>query len=364
MPDGPWLPGSFTKNFSWGEGRGLRHLYDSIRTGFDGELKPVPRDEYRHRIVSANRPDFIPINYFLFNEIRDGVSYIIVDELVFQALTTEHSPRFDKLALFALNFSHAGIWRGARAGQRYPTLWARQYIVDVVAKKLNWNTSRMSATDVQEFLLDSPQFVASSDETYRKVATNLNFIYDVGDLGGFRAPRIERWWVDALFLALDRIIADRRLDGLDVNPSEWPARLSEAKFREITGPVTLEKTFAIGHLLSLYAICGGESRFDPEKVSERVSVLLPDYDWRSPNDTRPQGAVHPTNPRILKTIPRACAPLAEQVGFEIVYADDLESFDPEEYVRRRTADAIEGLQRDGVRPTMTADELYKLTRGE
>src|SRR3954465_5927488 len=96
-----WRPGSFTKNYSWGPlSDGLRRLYESIRVGFDGILEPVARTEFRRRIAPLGRPDYIPLNFFLFNEVRNGVSYVAVDELVFQALTFRHGSQFDKLALF------------------------------------------------------------------------------------------------------------------------------------------------------------------------------------------------------------------------------------------------------------------------
>jgi hypothetical protein len=140
--------------------------------------------------------------------------------------------------------------------------------------------------------------------------------------------------------------------------------LLASKFRELAGPVTPEKTFAMAHLLSLYNICGGLKRFEPESVREKIVVLLPDYHWHLPNDDRPPGAMHPTNPRILKTIPRDCALLAERAGFQIVYPYDLDGFDPEDFIQRRAREAVENLMLEGVQPTMSAEELHKLTRGE
>jgi hypothetical protein len=361
MADEIWLPGSFTKNFSWGQGQGLRKLYENIRIGFDYQLRAVTRDEYRKRVAKAGRPDFIPINFFLFNAIQNGESYLIVDELVFQALTTDHSPRFDKLALFAFNFSYVGVWKSAKREQRHPALWARHYIIDRVARSFGWDTSRIDAADIERFLRASPHFQA---ETYTKVSTNLNYLYKIGDIAGFRASRIERWWVDTLFLAIDRLRADLEIDKTPAALNMLPALLLRSHFGELTGPVTPEKTFAMAHLLSLYSICGGPKRFEPESVRERTSILLPDYHWQEPNDDRPQGAMHPTNPRILKTIPRGCATLAESAGFQIVYADEIENFEPDDFVRRRAREAVRSLDRDGIRPTMTAEELHKLTRGE
>lgn len=45
-----WRPGSFTKNFSWGDGAGLSELHAVIRAGFNDTMADVPRDEFRDRI--------------------------------------------------------------------------------------------------------------------------------------------------------------------------------------------------------------------------------------------------------------------------------------------------------------------------
>ncbi len=124
-----WRPGSFTKNFSWGpRAHGLVELYEILRLGFAGAMADVPRKLFRQRITDAGRPDYIPINFFIFNKPVKGVDYVVADELVFQALTAGHSSRFDELALFAFNFSYAGKWARAQKEQRRPALWAYHYI--------------------------------------------------------------------------------------------------------------------------------------------------------------------------------------------------------------------------------------------
>ena len=360
MADEPWLPGSFTKNFSWGKDRGLEALHEHIRIGFDGKLEPVPREEYRRRVSQIQRPDFIPLNFFLFNQIVNGESYVVVDELVFQALTAEHSRRFDLLALFAFNLSMVGLWKGATRGQRYPALWAKHYITDHLATELKWDVGNVSKNDIVSFLRESPQFKAKT--SFDKIATNLSFMYLIGGLQDFRSERIERWWVDALFLALDRIVADEAIDGKVLATHALPKRILKSGFAKLTGIATPEKNFAMAHLLTLYTVCGGSNRFQPDKVKEGILVRIPDYVDNIPNDPRPPGALHPTNPRILKTIPRSCAPLAESVGFQIVYPDDLDGFDPSEFVRSRTASAINNLEETGIVPKLSSEELHKLTR--
>ena len=180
MFEGPWLPGSFTKNFGWGRDKGLRALYDHIRIGFGELLEPVDRETYTARVSHLPRSELIALNFFLFNKIEDGRNILPVDELVFQALTAPHSARFDSLALFALNLSMVGVWKGAQAGQRYPALWARNYILRRVAAHFNWNVAEVSTGDIEAFLRLSPEFRAMS--SHHKMATNLSWLYRVGHL--------------------------------------------------------------------------------------------------------------------------------------------------------------------------------------
>lgn len=355
-----WKPGSFTKNFSWGDpSNGLRQLYEIIRLGFAGVLEDVPREEFRARVARSGRPDFIPLNFFLFNTVRDGANYVIADELVFQALTSDHSARFDKLALFAFNFSYVGKWTGATSEQRRPALWAYHYILDRVARQLHWNTKSINADDIERFVSSDKRYRA---KTTRKLATNLNYLYRVGRLREFSESRVDRWWVDALFLALDRLIEDRKIDGKETQETAFASLLSASHFQEISGQRSLEKDLAAKHLVNLYTACGARKRFSDEEVHELTVLKLGDVERFVANDTRPEGAIHPTNPRILKVIPRVCAMLARYAGFEVIGADELANFDTEEFIRAHTRSALERLREQGVSPTMTADELMKITR--
>lgn len=356
-----WKPGSFTKNFSWGDPRvGLIELHQIIRLGFGNRAEDIPRDEFRQRIVATGRPDYIPINFFLFNRPKDGVDYLCVDEMVFQAINWDHSPRFDKLALFAFNLSFVGRWKGASADQRRPALWANAYVRERVASGLDWNTSLVSADDIERFVKNDPRYKAA---TTRKLATNLNYLFLSGRLNEFPAERIERWWVDCLFLALDRIIEDRLLDRQVTDPSLYQSLLIKHDFLRLTGRASLEKELAIRHLALLYTACGGRDRFSEESTKERVRVRWPEIrEFAIPNDSRPRGAVHPTNPRILKSIPAVCAMLARYAGFEEISPDELESFDIDQFIRDRTKAALDQLKERDIRPTMTAEEILKLTR--
>lgn len=362
MPTGDevWLPGSFTKNFSWGqlsEGRGLKQLHTEITEGFDKVVDDVPRSTFRQRVAESGRPDYIPLNFFLFNRPRDGVDYVICDELVFQAINFPHSKAFDLLALFAFNLSLVGTWKGSDPPQRRPALWANAYIRERVAGTLDWDTKKVNADDIEGFIRNDPRYKA---KTTRKVSTNLNHQYLVGGLSGFASPKIERWWVNALFLALDRIIEDRRLDRIETPDTKYASLLAQYGFLALTGRRTLEKELAVKHLVRLYSACGGRDRFFDETTEVRISEIQ-GYIAKG-NDYRPGGAVHPTNPRILKTIPRLCAQLAIYAGFDFLTPEELENFDVDEFIKRKASDAIGRLKSKNIRPTMTADELLKITR--
>lgn len=361
MQNETWRPGSFTKNFSWGDvnsGRGLEQLYDEIKVGFDLKAHDVERKVFRNRVSTFGRPDYIPLNFFLFNRIIEGLDFVICDELVYQAVSFPHSKDFDLLALFAFNLSMVGTWKGASPSQSRPALWANAYIRERVAGYFDWDVAKVNADDIENFVSKDPRYQA---KTTRKLATNLNHQYLVGGLSGFATSRIERWWVNALFLALDRIIEDRKNKNIDTPESKYSSLLSEYGFIELTGKRTLEKELAMRHLVSLYSACGGCERFSERLTNVRVRDIE-EY-VTLPNDNRPGGAIHPTNPKILKTIPRACAQLVVNAGFDFLYPEELEDFDVEEFVKRKTTEALKRLRGMDIKPTMTADELLKITRG-
>ena len=357
-----WRPGSFTKNYSWGPKRdGLQRLHETIRLGFDNELENVARNVFRKRVKRAGRPDYIPINFFLFNKIIDGEDYLIVDELVFQALNFEHSREFDELALFAFNFSYVGKWKEAEEYQSRPSLWAHHYIVDRVAKEFNWDVSRISADDIERFVQSDRRYRA---KTARKLATNLNYLYEIAGISDFTSDRVERWWVNSLFLALDRLIEDRASRGQNVNSKDWPAYLDRSDFHFVSGRRSVERDLATRHLLKLYDACGARERFSEDDVRERQILLLPDIQWFA-NQREPIAAIHPSNPRIVKTIPRACAMLAKHIaGFIDLDLDQLENLNLEEFIRTQTREALNRLGQLGISPKMSVEELMKLTRGK
>lgn len=322
-------------------------------------MEDVPRALFRERIKSSGRPVFIPMNFFLFNKSINGVDHLCADELVFQALNWTHSSRFDKLALFAFNLSLAGRWNGARKEQRRPALWANAYVRERIAKDFQWDTTRINSGDIENFVGNDPRYQA---KTSGKLGTNLAYMFRAARIAEFPTPKVERWWVDCLFLGLDRICEDRLLDGKQTQPQQFGPLLQRHGFLELTGKTSLEKELAVQHLAMLYNACGGLNRFSEDATRERINVLLPQLVYFAVNDPRPRGALHLTNPRILKSIPAACAMLAKYAGFEDLSPDELEEFDLQEFIKRRTHEALANLKDRDIKPTMTAEEIMKLTR--
>lgn len=358
-----WKPGSFTKNFSWGQDKaGLVELYHVIRTGFAESLEDVPRALFRERVSRSNRPDYIPINFFLFNMTVDGEDTLLADELVFQAIAWEHNPAFDRVALFAFLFSYSGKWKGATKHQRRPALWANAYVRERLATDLHWDTGLATADDIQEFVRTDPRYEA---KTSRKLSTNLSYMFRIGRLGDFAGRTVTQWWVDCVFLALDRLIADASIDRKTLaKNSGYQIILMQSDFLGLTGGLNIEKELAINHLIRLYSALGGRDRFFDKLVIQKTREDVPGTHPIPPNDPKPRGAVHPTNARIVKSIPPMCADLARHAGFEVISPGEMEDLQIEEFVRLRTEAALAVLRDRGIRPTMSLEELLSITRGE
>lgn len=252
-----WKPGSFTKNFSWGgPGAGLAQLYRAIEVGFDRSPSDVPREVFRQRLQQAALNDYVAANFFLFNR-RNGQDFVVADELVRFTLSTGPGEGFNRLAAFALNLSLAGVWRGARPEQRYPAEWAKHFVVSRVSKSGRWDTAGMNAAAIRSFIEANPSY---SGVWAAKVATNLNYIYELSGLRHFRSGLAESWWGAAIFLALDRIALDRGW----VQP--WPttdaavASLADEHVFDLTAVPVAEGMVAAKELVELYFDEGGPLR--------------------------------------------------------------------------------------------------------
>jgi len=356
-----WAPGSFTKNFAWGaDHRGLVELHSIIRRGFADSVEDVPRKLFRERVPEIGDRVLVALNFFLFNRTLAGEDMVLADEMVFQAMSWEHGVAFDRVALFAFLFSRAGRWRGAKPEQRRPAMWANAYILEQVSKNLKWDQDRITSSNIQSFINDDRRY---RGKTIGKLASNLNYLLHIGRVQDFGEQRVSRWWVDCLFLALDRLTEDALIDGKTVEVSALQRLLTSSEFLGLTGGKTIEKELAVRHLTRLYGALGGRRRLSDAAVIEKTLAEIPDAYPALPNDTRPRGAVHLTNPKILKSIPPVCADLARHAGFDVVSPDEMEVLQAEEFIRLRTDTALAVLREKGIKPTMSLEELLTITRG-
>ncbi len=356
-----WTPGSFTKNFGWGPPKdGLTKLHEVIQIGFDGKAENVPRKEFRARVAKFGKPDYIPLQFFLYNSVIEKQDYVIADELVFQATNFNHSKDFDKLGMFAFLLSMVGTWKGARANQKRPAEWARHYVMQQLSEKYQWNASRISASDIEAFVTGNPNYKAKGA---RKVSTNLNYLFGQGKISEFSNNTVARWWTNCVFLALDRSLNERKARGHEVSHHRLLEYLLTSGINQLSGPRSMQRDLASKHLVKLYWACGATSRFSQNSVRELNLVRLPNLAAYVSNDPTPVGAVKLTDPNIQKTVPRFCAQLAKELAdFEILEIDDLENLNLETFIRQQTALAIGKINQAGANATMTAEELFKLTR--
>ncbi len=353
-----WYPGSFTKNFSWGRSSGLRRLHEAINICFDGDLAPVPRALAIERLESKGFVWHIPLNFFLLNEIVEGESHLVIDELVNQSLNFTHSKSFDKIAITAFNNSFVGSWKGAQDWQSRPAPWAYDYIRQVVATDGKWVADSISADKIERHIINSGRYRA---EDARKLSTNLNFLYKIADLKELEEPKIERWWVDSLFLILDRSFAEKKAK---FEPTTMQQLVIQSGFLEISGARHKNKDLAVAPLSTLYWACGGPARWSQQAVRERQETLLKNIGWFA-NSEDPFFAIYDHDPNVIKVIPRVCAMLAKNLAdFQEIDADELIDWDPIAYIRRKTKDALDSLKAKGIRPNMSADDLLKITRSK
>jgi hypothetical protein len=132
----------------------------------------------------------------------------------------------------------------------------------------------------------------------------------------------------------------------------------------VSGPRSTEKDLAQRHIVGLFAACGGRARFNEESVLELTKTTLPDIEGWLANNPVPIAAVHRSNPCIAKTIPRPCAMLAKSLGFDVFEIEELAELDLEELVRGQLDRALTELQKKGISPTISAEDLMKLMRDE
>lgn len=193
-----YKPGSFSKNFGW-HGTGLRKLHQSIRDGFGGELRPVDRRTFRSQSGLDDSLSLLPINFYLYN--RSGM--LMVDELVWQALGRAHTPRFDRLALFAFHLSQVGP--GSDHVER-PAMWANEFVRERLWSADAWRAPALNDSSLDLFLRDR---MDAKVEVRTKCRNNYRHLFY---LCGYWPPRHDLintepddWATSAMKLLWDRI---------------------------------------------------------------------------------------------------------------------------------------------------------------
>jgi hypothetical protein len=360
MASADWYPGSFTKNFSWGNDN-LKRLYDFIRIGFADEIVDTPRLLFRQRVSNIKAPDYIPLNFFLLNQTVDNIDYVLVDELVYFALTSRHSADFDKLALLLFNLSIVGSWKGAKPFQARPSLWAHYYIRERIIGELDWSTNLATADDIDRYIANDVRY---KGETSRKLSTNLAYLFKLGRLREFEKRGVERWWISALFGSLDRIILLRSLRNQNVDERYLTDYLVESGFFELAGRRSIEKDLTAKHFVTLYFHCGGRDRFDEGKTQVRQTRTIHQINEQALG-LDPIGVFHPSNVKARSAVPRACSLLAR-------YAADFATFELSEsgddslvdYISHRTDQALAELHNSGIKPKLSGKAILGMTRAE
>jgi len=252
-------PGSFSKNFGWGDAPGLGLLHRVINAVFSDGLKPVPRDTAREIIAqNADGDPLVPLNFFLYNQVERGKSYIVPDQLVLEALARDHDQSFDRLAMCALNFSRVGTWDRARPYQSHPAPWARRFVVEEVWNGRRWDVSKITSDKIEDFF-SSGAMIYSADSP-RKFATNLHYLYQQSSLLGLTSSEREDWWSSALFLFLDRCIFDREIS-LRMPAQDILLFVEAEDFWALTAADPALAPYAAFSVIEEYLDLGGPARF-------------------------------------------------------------------------------------------------------
>ena len=204
--------GSFTKNLGWQQTPpGLNRLHLVIRSGFSGQLEPVPRAAFRTNsgVRDVSR-QLIAVNFFLHNTIAGGENFVSVDELVRQALEKPHSRHFDHLAVFALHLSRLGERTGV-AGHPNEAAYLNDYARNDLWVDDGWRRPAVDTANIEKVF--DASLIAEGSDTIHKCATNYHFILSLaGYTQGITEvinSRFSEWSTAAFFLAFDRYSMDQ-----------------------------------------------------------------------------------------------------------------------------------------------------------
>ncbi len=200
-----FLPGSFTKNFSWNTS--FVRLHGAIANGFSTGAVPVSREKWRSlsKIVDRDR-QLIPMNFFLFSALGKNDDFLLVDQLV-DAAADPYSDQFAQLALFSFHLAQSGHWHHSKRSDGRVAGWANNFIRDRVWTRGEWDSHAFSERVLFDFVSSS---IVGEDVTKRKVFTNYRYmLQSAGVLNGNRLLPCnlrQRWFVDAVQLFWDRQI--------------------------------------------------------------------------------------------------------------------------------------------------------------
>lgn len=339
-----WRIGSFTKNFRWGkEIDGLKRLYDAINVGFSGKLHPVLRSTFRDRLRKRGFIDYIPANFFVFNQNINGEDLIVVDELVYQAVKFDHTENFDRLAIFALLLSEAGKWKGATQEQENPSEWARFFVLEDLSQLEKWTPDLYSADRIESYLNGKKEFEGNT----RKLATNLSYFFNKGNLSDLREIESPDWFSSAIFLALDRYY----LKSLPPAPSVgWAIdALTENDVVDLTGPMSEFQLEMQKSIAKLYLSVHQVERFqgDGGEVGKTIFAVLN------------------RNPALIKSLPGITQRWLESRLFVEIFSskDEMKKVIDGNY-QKEIQLAVEKIHNSLPKPSLSGDDVIALFRGE
>lgn len=266
-----YAPGSFSKNFGW-HGKGLRKLHIAIQSGFQNNLAPVNRQNFRDNSDLDASLSLIPVNFFLHN----CASQISVDELVFHAIEYPHSDCFDRLGLFALHLNRAGS--GKRVNER-PTMWANEFVRECLWSGNSWQSSALSDASLDSFIENR---MDAQDDVRLKCRNNYRHLFELCKFWPSSISLInsdaEQWIAPALFLTWDRHILNGGQDDKDsllelINSDEI------YKLLGVTQEFTNERA---SHFVDLYIDIGCLARFLVEKKlhEDKATTATTKFDVR------------------------------------------------------------------------------------
>ena len=289
-------PGSFSKNFGWGDAQGLGLLHRVINVVFSDGLKPVLRDTARKTIAKiADGDALVPLNFFLYNTVFGGESYIVPDQLVLEALARDHDQSFDRLAMCALNFSRVGTWNGAMPYQSHPAPWARRFVVEEVWDGNRWDINKITSDKIEEFFSSGAMIYSAASP--RKFATNLHYLFQQSSLLGLTSSEREDWWASSLFLFLDRCILDREIN-LNMSEQDILAFVEAEEFWALTAANPALAPYAARSVIGEYLELGGLDRLSNVGTTEGRTKTSADNTRRS--DPLPNAATRRENAKRKK----------------------------------------------------------------